>query len=478
MFLLLLTSAWASSIDNLEVAGPWGTPTSTDPTALWWNPAGLAGGAGTRVHIEAEKALATVKFDREDPYNGGLDIYQTNGTIPFAGVVSDFGVRGLGVGAGLAIPIARGGTEVDPPGTGSYQMRHGATTQAYLMLGAAYQPIPQLAFGATLMKVGASWAATTDFQNVTDLDENISDLGQESGYTDDMIEDEDYRVTVTYEELTGDAWTASFGLRSEPVEALELGAAFTFGTTITHSGGVTLDFGCPPQEDTLGRFGAEAYGICDTRIYANSTVTFSTAHRLQLGAAYTFDERVRAELMGGWVGWGVHDGFDIVMTDVAELNDLENPDTAELIEKDRFWARDNTDSFWVAVDSKLYIQERWTLGGRLLFDSGAVPDATLSPNNYDAPTVSATGLVAVQVIDQLQVSARYTRYFSQPRTITDSAYLVTLDEAAAPDEAYFYPQMNGTYASAVNRFGLTLRGRFGGGEETAPPEDGPWNTGG
>jgi len=462
MLLLLISSAWASSLDNLEVGGPWGTPTASDATALWWNPAGMAMGSGTRVMFDLERAVATVNYDRVDPYNGGLDVYETFGNIPFGGVVTDFGVEGLGVGFGVAVPIARGGEEKVAGGTGASHMIMGATQQPNAMVAAAYSPHPAISLGVTGMVVKGVWEGITSFQNVTDLDANISALGQESGYTDEMIEDPAYAAIVKYDPLEATAFRAALGLASRPVEELELGASWVFGTTLTHSGGVTLYFSCPPQSDTLGRFGAEAYGICDETIKASSTVTFNIPHRLRLGAAYTFADTVRAELMGGWTGWATHDGFDIVMKDTAKLNELSNEETSALIEKDRSWARDNQNATWFALDTKTYVKERWTFGARVLHDRAAVPDSTLSPNNYDANTTTVTGLVAVHILDQLEIGLRGTKYFVATRVVTDSAYAVTLDEANAVDPEYFYPQMNGTYDSDITRFGLTVRGHFGG----------------
>ena len=462
LLLSLMSLAGAASLDNLEVGGPWGTPTASDATALWWNPAGMAMGSGTRLIIDVERAIATVNYVRADPYNGGLDVYETFGTIPFGGVVTDFGVKGLGVGIGGGAPIARGGEEKQAGGSGAYHMIMGATQQANFMLGAAYSPDPLISLGVTGMLVKGTWEGIIAFQNVTDLDENISALGQESGYTDAMIEDLSYAAIVQYEPLEATAMRAAIGLASQPIDDLEIGASWVFGTTLVHTGGVTLNFSCPPQSDTLGRFGAEAYGICDESIKANSDVTFAIPHRLRMGVAYTINELVRAELMGGWTGWSALDGFDIVMRDTAKLNDLDNPETTALIEKDRFWARDNENSTWFALDTKTYVGERWTLGARALHDRAAVPDSTMSPNNYDANTTTLTGLVAVSIIDQLEIGVRATHYMVATRVVTDSAYGVTLDEANAKAPAYFYPQMNGTYDSSISRFGLTLRGSFGG----------------
>ncbi|MFN7146885.1 MAG: hypothetical protein ACK4YP_24130, partial [Myxococcota bacterium] len=75
---LLTHGARAASLDNLEIGGPWGSPTATDATAAWWNPAGLAAGRGTRVMVEGAPTFASVTYERAEP-NGGSDIYRLSG---------------------------------------------------------------------------------------------------------------------------------------------------------------------------------------------------------------------------------------------------------------------------------------------------------------------------------------------------------------------------------------------------------------
>ena len=86
--------AQAASLDNLEMGGPWGTPAATDATAVWWSPAGLAMGHGTRVLIEGAPTFAVINVDRSDPH-GGPDQIRLQGAVPFAGVATDLGLHGL-----------------------------------------------------------------------------------------------------------------------------------------------------------------------------------------------------------------------------------------------------------------------------------------------------------------------------------------------------------------------------------------------
>ena len=127
--LLLASLSLAASLDNIEIGGPWGTPTTTDGSAGWWNPAGFAAARGTRVFLEGGYITADFEFDRAGD-DMGVDTYELSGIAPTIGVASDLGIDHLGpgrlgVGLILAVPYARGGAETSPPGAGHFHMIDG-----------------------------------------------------------------------------------------------------------------------------------------------------------------------------------------------------------------------------------------------------------------------------------------------------------------------------------------------------------------
>ena len=64
-----------------------------------------------------------------------------------------------------------------------------------------------------------------------------------------------------------------------------------------------------------------------------------------------------------------------------------------------------------------------------MYDHAAIPDQTLSPNNYDANTWIVGGSVHVKPTKRLAVIVGYSRYFAQERTVTESNFSVTVDPA-------------------------------------------------
>lgn len=466
LLLTLLAPATAGSLDQLEVGGLFGTPATSDPTALWWNPAGVAAGSGTRFHLEGAPTLAQVDFDREDPNWGGHSDIALFGVLPFAGVASDLGIEGLGVGLALSVPMVRGGEALNPDGPSRTHLRTGNIQKIYLTAGGAYELADRVALGGTVSLIDSTWTAELDTESMTALYDQITDLGQDPGYTDADIEDPNYAARLRFGNLKDLAVTFGAGLRVEAVpERVVLSAAYHHGARIDNRGDVQLGFGCPPQEDTFGRFGAEAYGLCDATLAARARVGYDLPWRLQGGVAVEPVEDLKVELMVGHVGWSRYQDFQVDITGVAERNELDNEEAADLVEQRRRWARDNVNSTFVGLDVKGQVTDELLLGGRVLFDPSAIPDHAMTPNNYDATTVQVGVLGAYELDKRLTVGASFTHHFVQTRTVTDSAFSVTLEDRV--EDRWLYPTMNGTTRARIERFGIVLKGRFGGeGEHT------------
>ena len=142
LFLSLISTANAASLDLLEVGGPYGTPAATNATASFWNPAGLAMDQGTRFTLEGAPAFANVDIsvDGAGEYWGGEDQYTYFGVAPFAGVATDFGVDGLGVGLSLSVPFAKGAKAVNLGGNGRYHLQE-ADIKKHFRHGSSSLPV-------------------------------------------------------------------------------------------------------------------------------------------------------------------------------------------------------------------------------------------------------------------------------------------------------------------------------------------------
>ncbi|MSP56085.1 MAG: hypothetical protein EXR69_10840 [Myxococcales bacterium] len=472
-----LSSARAASLDNLEVGGFSGSPLATDGTASWWNPAGIAAGSGWRLTFEAAPIFGRVLYDRAEP-NGGLDTYSMKGVLPFVGVATDAGLAGLGVGASLAVPIARGGSEegfIDSgpdygtAGTGSYTLRDGSIRAIQATAGLAWNFQQKLAIGLSGAMVQNQWTAVVDNDAMPDLDTQITAQGEVSGYTTDDLETERYKATLNFDGLQDTVYTFGAGVRVTPVPTVSLAVAFLKGVNVVNEGDLLITFQCPPDSDSIGRFGAEQFGICNTTIPASASVSYSLPSRVHGGVGWEVTPELHVEAIAGWVGWSVFDNYVIDIHDPQSDNESAN----QLLAQGRLWARDNRNSYWFGASGHGTLADRLTLGGKILYDESAIPDESLSPNNYDADAILVSGLLSFKPIDAVSVSVSYTHHFLSTREITTSKFGMSLpkpDLTVPSTDRYYYPNANGTYTGAINRVGVALQIALGGRDEARPEE--------
>ena len=493
----LHTESRAANLDLLEVGGAYGTPAATNPTAIWWNPAGLAVGGGTGFLVEAAPVFGRVIGERANPDYGeiqpfpanedyptdydysGTDTARLSGVVPFVGVKTNFLVPGLGVGLGLAAPTARGGQIDDEWGANRYALRGGDIRSIYLMAGGGYQIANKIAFGASMSYVLTSYYADVDTTLYPDLQNQIAEqlpgvtLPQ---YQDPFIEHQGYTTTAIFGggtragdhgALHGHALTFGAGVYLTPIgNKLGISLSYNHGYKANNEGDVSLDFECPPDYDAVARLGAEQEGLCNAEMKGTGSISYRLPSRLHLGVVLSPVERVRLEVMGGYVMWNVFDDYvikmDIPESEIAVDDPEAAKETAALLSQDRYWARDAKNSGWIGADAKLKFNRFLSGGLRLIYDRRSVPTSALSLNNHDASAIIPGALLQFSPIGQLGIGLSYSRQILAARTVTDSVYGVTIDEENAKEARYFYPSANGTYRGSVDRLGLTLRGQFGG----------------
>ncbi|MDP6934159.1 MAG: outer membrane protein transport protein, partial [Myxococcota bacterium] len=332
----------------------------------------------------------------------------------------------------------------------------------------------------TVGMLQSSWVARVDNELMVELndlmDDEFEDLTEQLGgipYRDTCeddaedcfaLEDPDYAATLDFENLGDTVLSWSVGGQVDILPELRAALTYIHGAAVDNQGDVTLAFSCPPEADTLGRLGSELFGLCDQTLQAHASLAYTLPSRLHGGLQFDATPTLQLELMGGWVNWSVFDAYEITIYDTESLNELANPDTAELVNQERKWARDNQDSAWGGLDAKWRLHEQWLLGGRALFDRSAVPSWALSPNNYDADTLMLSALAAVSPLPQLQVGLSFTHHVVATRVVDDSQFAMTLAQADRRADAWNYPHSNGTYDGFTERVGIQVRGNFGGGD--------------
>ena len=455
---LLLTTAFAGSYDSLEIGGLWGSPTANGGEAPWWNPAGMAMDSGFRASGELAYSWGNNRFERTGA-NPGTSEMGGGSPVPFVGLVHTF-PSNFALGASLTVPYATGGNEAYR-GSNAYFSRRGSIVAAYGILSAAYAPSDRISFGLSLAGVSNTMSSISDLDTVPDLHTSIADMGEESPYTDADLEQEAYSAIIELKDMSYTTATVGGGVQAWITPNVLFGASFWRGYDVVQSGDITMHFKCPPEADTVGRFGAESRGICHAAIDGNVTSSYTIPHRASGGLTFFPQPWTRVEVMGGWVGWSVQQDLVVDITNVAANNPEMDPTAAALMERKTVMARDLNDSFWGGVDVKHELpNERVLLGGRVLYDSAAVPTDSMNPSNADFNQFLLSGPVAFHNGGAWQLSFSATHHVQQSRTVTNSRYSMTLDPQRMPEERYQAPSANGTYSAQRDKVGATLRVRF------------------
>ncbi len=478
----------ASGLDLVEVGGAWGTPAATNPTALWWNPAGLAAAEGTQFLAEGAPTFAKILVDRYNPdygdpdpafvalgypaeYDyGGSDTITFDGVVPCLGVASAFTIAGLGVGVGLYVPIARGGASDQSYGPNRYALREGTIQVVAASLAAAYQLKDRIAIGGSVALLDSTYRSDLDTSTYPDIAAQAESQAAEFGlprpgsYQDAYIEQRGYTTTTLFD-LKAQALTFGAGLYVSPLGDDRLGVSLSYnhGVRLDNRGQVAFDFLCPPEYDTLSRPGAEAQGICDARFEGTGAIGYQLPSRVHLGVVARPIERLRLEAFGAYIAWSQFTDFDIDTQISPDQVDVDDPEiaaeTAALVSQQRQWARDNRDSFFVGVDGKLQLHPLGGVGLRTLFDRKAVPDEVLSANNLDFDTIALSGLLFASPIQQLTVGLSLSHHVLRTRDVTDSAYALSIDDPGDP--RYAFPSTAGRYAGSIDRIGISVSGNVG-----------------
>ena len=301
LFCAWFSLASAASLDLLEVGGAYGTPAATNPSALWWNPAGLAVRGGTQFLVEGAPTFGGLTAERANPdygdltafegfsdsYDyGGTERFSSLGVVPFVGVSSDLGLDGLGLGLGLYVPTAKSAKTDQEWGPNRFAAREGSIRAAHLSLGASYRIQDLLAIGLSGSVVDSSFYAKSDASVLPDLAwtvKGVTGLDELPGwYEDGRIEDRAYTSTLTLGGVDGDGhgtlhdrtFTFGGGLYLTPTDRLGISVAWNQGVRLEHEGDATFEFQCPPEADENGRPAAESSGTCGTSVTGTVTASY------------------------------------------------------------------------------------------------------------------------------------------------------------------------------------------------------------
>jgi long-chain fatty acid transport protein len=451
---LLLTSAAGSAhAGGFAVgryAGEHGHVATDNPTAIYFNPAGLALGVGWRIYAEGLLAWRTVDYTRPEgavsnvvdgegqsgtpedavDVNAGKASLANFAASPFLGVATDLGVPNLGVGAAFYVPFGGQakwdqddsfeGDDDYPGAVDGVQRWHtieGEIRSMYVTAAGAYRlPGPRLAFGAGVNLI---------FSNV------LTVRARTPAGTDDVVAaDGSIAEGRSLIDTKGTHISASVGVNWEAITGLWIAASYQaqpgFGN-FTQSGTLDNKFGDGPSTQDPIRLEQEMPDV------------------YRLGVRYQPMSNLELRLSGDYQRWSVFEHQCFLEADEENPNCALDNDGVErdnargiIVNIPREWK----DTFGVRGGASYWFTPAFEVNGGVAFDSSAVPDRTIDSSLIDANKVIAMAGFRWAVMDSLMLAFTANNVFYAKRDVAprDQGDIGTMSPSAVPDGAGVYTQ--------------------------------------
>lgn len=471
----LSSPAWGSGILAARFGGEHGHPTTSNPTAIYYNPAGLSLERGTRIYLDGTFALRHSSYDRPSGAISNIGTFDSNGVLrdasgqaidgtpqdaisansgrseltnfvvsPFIAVVSDLGVENLGVGAAFYVPFggaatwgrneAYEGTALGEryPGAEDGPQRwfteDGKIQSLYFTLAGSYRlEVPKLSFGVGLNLIN-NVLHTVRARNADGTDDLVFSNGAPK----------EGRSLV---EASNWDWGLSAGVIWQPVDNVWVGASYQsqpgFGTSRLEGTLTTSLAGRTSEQDVI--------------------MEQAMPDVARLGGRWRPNGEWELRLFGEYVRWSVLQHQCLLNAEVSGGKCSLNPDGSARADakgaviqniarewKDAFGIRAGV-SYWLSPPLELYI------GGG--YDSNAIPEKTLDPSLYDMGKVTAALGGVFELSESIALSATFTQVLYATREVSESKSQPFEIPSKQPSSA-------GTYKQSISVLDLNAQYRF------------------
>ena len=423
--------ASASGLSAARFGGEHGHPTTDNPTAIYYNPAGIALKPGTRIFLDMNLASRWASYSRSseaisnlgtgtpsdvESANAGTAKLQNVLVSPFVGASSDFGTKIFSAGVAAYFPFggqAVWGQNSQYTNNSSYPGAHDGVQRWYTidgkirsmyLTGAVAFNIPQI--GLSIGVTGSAIRSETNTIRARNFDGS-----------DDLIDANFNTLKEGRSWLKASGWQGGFGIGAiwNWQQRLWIGASYTSQPNVV--GGMTL-------KGTLSNALGTSAAIAEK---AELTQTFPDI--IRLGFRVRPSDKVEIRLFGDYTRWSVFDKQCVLKASIEgrqcnfkgadqalakpESFGADDPDnaaaTAGVIQHlPRFWK----DAGGVRLGASYWFVPQLEAYAGLGFDSSAVRPATLDAALMDMNKMSASIGARWQIV----------RQFAMALTITDVAY--------------------------------------------------------
>jgi long-chain fatty acid transport protein len=427
---LLLPSgeAAASGLSAARFGGEHGHPTADNPTAIYYNPAGIALKPGTRIFLDGNLAFRRASYDRpesaiNDPgggtpsdaldANAGQARLQNTLFSPFFGASSDLGTKVFAVGAAAYFPFggqAVWGQNTKYAGDSAYPGAIDGVQRWYTIDGKIRSMYLTGAMALTIPQIGLSIGLTGSAIR----SETNTIRARNGDGSDDLIDPTFNNLKEGRSWLTASGWQAGFSVGAiwSWRQRLWIGSSYTSQPNVV--GGMTL-------KGTL-------HNALTTQAPVSSPIelTQTLPEIIRLGFRVRPTERFELRLFADYTRWSVFDKQCVLDANVkGRACDFAGADTALTKPEDfggdapgnngtiqhlpRFWK----DAGGVRLGASYWVLPKLEAYAGLGYDSSAVRPETLDAALMDMDKLSFSLGARWQIIRNLAMAL----------TITDIAYL-------------------------------------------------------
>ncbi len=467
---LLPNDAMASGFAVARFGGEHGHPTTDNPTALYYNPAGMALSEGTHIFIDGSIALRFASYDRPtgestNPMTDTIAPGANDGKAtlfnaiasPFAGITSDFGTNFIYGGISLSFPF--GGAAVwdeNKAYKGSEQFPGAVDGQQrwYSIDGTLRSMYVTAGLGFNIRKIGLSLGVTgSAIRSTVDTIRARNPDG-----SDDLVIGPEMQLQEGRSRVDVKGWQGGFGV-GVIYDVLKKGQYFiglSYQSQPNVVGGMTL-------KGTLDN----VFGV-GTASQTQIDFTQTLPDILRIGFRARPTDKYEIRVFGDWTRWSVFKrqclmnrenpdrqcdfgSGENALSDPSSFGGNSDTTVGVVQHLPRYWK----DSGGVRVGgSYWFIPEVEGYAG-VGYDSNAVPLETMDPALMDAHKMSISLGVRWQIVRQFALAFTVTEliYF---RTSTKGKSV--LHQFEAPSNQ---PSGNGVYKQFVQLFNIYVDISFG-----------------
>ena len=391
----------------MAMAGAF-TGLANDPSAIYFNPAGITQLDGTQIYAGATMIIPISSFAGPTPLTTNKTDMVSQTFFPINFYITHKFTDRLSVGLGVNNQFGLG-TKWDPTWAGSHLAVETSVKTFFFTPVVAYKILENLSLsvGVTIATGNVLISSKTNSAVPT----------VQSAYPDPLI-------TLNSNTATAVGYTAA--VLYKPITQLQIGACYRSKSKFDLTGNATSD---------PASFVHPVYHI--TIAYPNGSISapLTTPPDLTVGVAWLPCEKWTITADYQWIGWSSYDYLDV------SFNTYKSPSTGVLLNESI--PRLYQDTYILRLGTEYKASDILALRAGIYYDHNPILDAYVDPTLPDADRIGICIGAGYNFTSKLRADLTYELLLFPDRTITNSAF-----------------GFNGTYSNMAHLIGLDLSYNF------------------